>query len=304
MTNKLLIVDDDLDTIRLMNEVLRGMGDLFFATNGPAAIRTAHEKNPDIVLLDAEMPEVDGYEVCKALKGDHDTADVSVIFVTAHNDIEREERALSLGAVDFISKPISPPIVRARVRTHIMLKAQADELRRLATIDHLTGLPNRRAFDEVLNREWRRAHRGGYPLATLMLDIDFFKQFNDFYGHPAGDACLQAVARGLDDCAKRPGDFVARYGGEEFAILLADTNMEGAVVFGETLCAAVEALNIRHEKSSISENVTASIGVSVFTHENKTDAATLVSAADLALYSAKRAGRNRVSKLTDVVGNP
>ncbi len=295
MTTKFLIVDDDLDTIRLMGDVLRGTGDLFFATNGAAAIRTAHEKNPDIVLLDAEMPELDGFEVCTALKADPATADASVIFVTAHSDIEREERALRLGAVDFISKPISPPIVRARVLTHITLKAQADELRRQATIDHLTGLPNRRAFDEVYQREWRRARRGGYALAALMIDLDCFKQFNDTYGHPAGDACLRAVAHVLDGCAQRPGDFAARYGGEEFVILLPDTaDLDGGIRFAETVCAAVRALGIQHAQSLGGETVTTSVGVSAVVPQAGVNAASLVLAADQALYEAKRSGRNRV----------
>ena len=298
MTPKLLIVDDDLGTIRLLNEALRGAGDLFFATRGPDAIRIAQDKKPDVILLDAEMPGMDGYEVCAALKANPATADATIIFVTAHTDIEHETRALDLGAMDFINKPISPPVVRARVRNHIAMKTMADALRQLATTDGLTGLPNRRMFESALDQEWRRARRGGKPLALLMVDVDHFKNYNDSYGHPAGDACLRIVAQTLRICARRPSDVVARYGGEEFVILLPDTDLRGGIQLGERLCAALREMDIRHETSPVSTVVTASVGVAAATPSADAEADDLVKAADEALYQAKAGGRNRVGRAT------
>ncbi len=295
MTARLLIVDDDPSTIRLLNEALRGMGEVFFATDGPAAFRLAQEKQPDIVLLDIQMPGMDGFDVCAALKADPATAGAAVFFVTIHTDTETETRAFGLGAADFIHKPISSPVVRARVSYHLVMKAQERELKRLAATDPLTGLPNRRAFDEVLEREWRRARRSGVPLALIMVDLDHFKHYNDFYGHPAGDECLKTVAGLLRSNARRPVDFVARYGGEEFIVLLPDTDAEGASHVAERLCDAVRSANIEHRKSPSSNFVTASFGLAALVPDRLPAAATLVAVADEALYEAKNAGGNRVA---------
>ena len=294
MNAKLLIVDDDPDTIRVLSGILRGMGDLYFSTSGLDAIRTVREKMPDIVLLDAEMPGMNGFEVCAALKAEPVTAAASIIFVTAHSDVENETRALELGAIDFIHKPVSPPIVRARVRNHITMKAQADELNRLASTDPLTGLANRRAFTAALELEWRRAHRSGHSLALLMLDLDYFKQFNDCYGHPAGDACLQATARILALSARRPGEMAARYGGEEFVILLPDVDGRGGEAVAEGVRLALWALEMPHEMSPLGGIVTGSIGVASVVPKDGAVAASLIAAADAALYQAKQSGRNRV----------
>jgi diguanylate cyclase (GGDEF)-like protein len=291
---RLLIVDDDLSAIRLMNEALRGTGEVFFATDGEGAIRLAREKRPDIVLLGLQMPGMDGFEVCAALKAHPLTADATVFFVTADTDVEAETRAFGLGAADFIHKPISSPVVRARVRYHLVMKAQENELKRLAVTDPLTGLPNRRAFDDILDREWRRARRYEVPLAMIMVDVDHFKDYNDFYGHLAGDACLKTIAEILRSNATRPEDFVARYGGEEFVVLLPETGTDGAVAAADLLCNAVRAAEIEHKRSPSSKLVTASFGVSALVPDRGAVTATLVAAADAALYEAKNAGRNRV----------
>src|SRR5664280_2921064 len=155
-------------------------------------------------------------------------ADVPVIFVTSHSEAAFEVAGFEMGAADFIAKPVSAPLVLARVKTQLRVKRMGDELRRIATTDGLTGVANRRRFDESLEREWRRARRSGDPLALLMIDIDHFKLFNDRYGHPAGDACLRSVAQALVGASLRPADLVARYGGEEFVVLLPKTPRAGA----------------------------------------------------------------------------
>jgi diguanylate cyclase (GGDEF)-like protein len=290
----LLIVDDDLSTIRMLNEVVRGMGEVFFATDGPTALRLAREQRPDIVLLDFEMPGMDGFDVCSALKADPATADAAIFFVTAHTDVEIEMKAFALGAADFIHKPISSPIVRARASYHLVMKAQENELKRLATTDQLTGLSNRRAFDDILEREWRSARRTGSPLGIIMVDVDHFKDYNDSYGHPAGDECLKAVAGLLRTATSRPTDSVARYGGEEFAVLLPETSADGACHVAERLCDALRTAEIGQPRSPSNLGVTASFGVAALVPDGVAAASTLVAAADEALYEAKDTGRNRV----------
>jgi diguanylate cyclase (GGDEF)-like protein len=301
----LLLVDDDPNIIRLLHEALRGLGQFFFATDGTAGLSVARERQPDIVLLDGEMPGMDGFELCAALKANPKTADAAIIFVTAHNSIEHETRALDLGAADFVHKPISPPVVRARVRNHLALKTTADDLRRLSNTDPLTGLPNRRTFETALDSEWRRGWRTSRPLAVAMVDIDFFKNYNDFYGHLAGDVCLQAVSGVLREAVRRAGELVARYGGEEFIVLLPDTDIRGAAKFGELQSAKLRVLEIRHAKSSVCDFVTASIGVASIVPGQDTAREALIDAADKALYRAKASGRNRMvadATLMDTLG--
>jgi len=293
VTARLLIVDDDLSTIRLINEALNGLGEVYFATDGEAAFRLAREKKPDIVLLDFQMPGMDGFDVCAALKADPATADAAVFFITADTDMETETGAFGLGAADLIHKPISSPVIRARVSYHLVMKAQENELKRLAATDPLTGLSNRRTFDDLLDREWRRARRSRAPLSMIMVDLDHFKAYNDYYGHPAGDECLKELAGLLRGNVRRPEDFLARFGGEEFMVLLPGTGLGGASHVAARLCNAVRAAKMKHQKSP-SGFVTASFGVAAVVPDRVTAATTLVVAADEALYEAKRAGRNRV----------
>ena len=266
---RLLIVDDDPASIRLMSEVVKSFGDIRFATGGVRAVELARSWHPDLILLDAEMPDMDGFEVCTTIKADPATHDIAIIFVTAHSDTERETAALHAGAVDFINKPINPEVVRARAHTHITLKRQTDLLRRLAAMDGLTGIANRRMFDEVLANELRRARRAGTPLSLAMLDVDFFKPYNDHYGHQEGDHCLQQVAKVLQDQARRPTDFVARYGGEEFAIIQADTPPDASLHFAQTLCDAVRGLGIPHASSRACDVVTVSLGLACLVPDRK-----------------------------------
>jgi len=308
MNDNILLVDDDPSTIQLLGRMLADVGNLRFATSGEDALRLAHESAPDLVLLDAEMPGMSGFQILEALKADPALADVPVIFVTSHSEPAFELSGFELGAADFIAKPVSAPLVVARVKTQLRVKRIADELRRIATIDVLTGVANRRGFDDALEHEWRRAQRAGDPLAVLMIDVDHFKLFNDRYGHPAGDVCLRAVAQALVGASLRPADLVARYGGEEFVVLLPQTPRLGAEHVAHSILDAVEALTIRHEASSAARHVTVSVGVACYDDasdcwvEPSADSRVadpgprhspldLVRAADKALYSAKRAGR-------------
>lgn len=292
---KLLVVDDQASNIQALYRCFAQDYQVFMATTAEQGLQVARQQRPDLVLLDLQLPDRHGFEVCTELQADAELRDIPVIFVTAHSDEATETQGLALGAVDFIHKPINPAIVRARVRTHITLKTQADQLRHLAFIDGLTGLHNRRALDERLAQELRNGLRTAKPLALLLLDVDYFKPYNDHYGHQAGDLCLRNVAEVLRHGMLRPVDLAARYGGEEFACLLPDTPLDGAVAVAQRLRLGLQALAIPHAASIVSPSVTISIGVVGTASGPVTmEPAALLKAADQALYEAKRGGRNRV----------
>lgn len=296
VSSRILIVDDDPIVIRTLAQILDGMGDIVFAKTGEAAIRKILDNRIDLVLLDAEMPGLSGFDVCEQLKRSPETKDIPIIFVTSHADVERETRALGLGAIDFISKPVNAPVVRARVATHLTLRRQTELLRRLAMQDGLTGIANRRRFEATIAADWRRAQRNGRPLTLMMIDVDHFKAYNDRYGHQAGDACLRAVARILEDSVRRASDLVARYGGEEFAILLGDAgDGPGALEVAGTIHQAMRDAEMPHDASSTAGWVTASVGVATVHPAAGEGPEALIRAADRALYQAKAGGRNRTS---------
>lgn len=312
MNSRILIVDDDPVAIQVLYKAVEGAAEICFAAGGGEALALMAESPVDLVLLDAKMLDMDGFATCKALKHAH--PEVAVIFVTAASDFFSEIRALESGAVDFISKPINPPIVRARVETQLKLKAQSDLLRSLVLSDPLTGIANRRALEEYTALEWRRALRNGYPLALLMIDIDDFKAYNDYYGHVEGDTCLRKVAQVIAGSVFRVGDLAARYGGEEFAVLLSGNTLEQAAVVAERICQAVRNLAIPHVRSRAAHHVTVSIGIGGGLPHLENDRTiesdersvsnvnrgllsvrNLFDRADQALYVAKAGGRNRVS---------
>jgi diguanylate cyclase (GGDEF)-like protein len=251
-----------------------------------------------------------GYRVLDALKSRPEMADVPVIFVTSHSEPGFEVSALEAGAADFIAKPIRAPLVLARVATQLRLKRMTDQLRFAAATDGLTGVANRRRFDETLEHEWQRARRGADPMALLLIDVDHFKLYNDRYGHPKGDSALQLVAKALTGAARRTGDLVARCGGEEFALLLPQTRRVGAEHVARRVVDDVAALNILHAASVTARHLTVSVGIGCYDEESAywvnslvdvryvgedrrlpCTAADLVVTADSALYAAKRAGR-------------
>ena len=290
---KLLIVDDQILNIRLLAAILEESYELFFATDGNKAIEIATEQDIELVLLDVVMPGMDGYEVCRRLKSNEKTKEILVIFVTAMNEVEDETCGFDVGGVDYINKPISPPRVQARVKTHLELKRTRDRLEKLAVIDPLTGVGNRRSFDQQMGAELRRAVRSQAWLSVLIADVDFFKQFNDSYGHSRGDECLKRIAQALVAAAGRSSDLVARYGGEEFGIILPETDFEGASRLTQSVLSSVGELKLPHANSAVAPHVTVSVGAVSLVPSETSTADCLFSAADDLLYQAKQGGRNR-----------
>jgi diguanylate cyclase (GGDEF)-like protein len=290
---RILIVDDAMENIQILHQALQDEHDVLFAMNGAKALHIAQHQLPDLILLDAVMPDMDGYAVCAALRASAITRDIPIIFVTALKTPEDETRALDAGAADFISKPVNAAVVRARVRTQLTVKRQSDALRELTLTDGLTGVANRRAFDEKLQAEWRRCARAQVPMALIMVDIDHFKLFNDHYGHQAGDVCLREAGAAMKRAALRPQDMVARYGGEEFAILLPQEDNAGAEAVARRVLDEIATLGIAHARSSVGAFVTVSMGVASVTPDDAGDPGQLIKAADALLYEAKAQGRNR-----------
>lgn len=291
----LLIVDDTPANIQVLADAFRRDYRIKVASHGVEALEVlGRGELPDLILLDVMMPGMDGYEVCRRLKQDQRTHDIPVIFVTARHDVADEELGLNLGAVDYITKPYHLPIVQARVRTHVELKRKTDLLESLAMIDGLTGIANRRSFDRTLDSEWRRAKRQSTPLSLIMMDIDYFKPYNDHYGHGAGDLCLRWVAKVLGGVLARSGDLVARYGGEEFVAILPATAGGEARILAERMRETVAGLGISHQHSAVADHVTLSVGAATVRSAAGYRREQLLELADAMLYKAKAAGRNRV----------
>lgn len=290
-----MIVDDSSTNIKILKAVLKDNYRLSFAASAREALaKLSSETLPDLILLDIIMPDMDGYQLCRSIKSDPLLKEIPIIFITAMTELEDEKVGLELGAIDYISKPFEPSIVRLRVKNQIELKRQRDILSLMAQMDGLTGIPNRRAFDYTMDKEWRRGIRNGKKISLLILDIDMFKSYNDCYGHLAGDDCLKDVASTIERIGGRAGDFIARYGGEEFVGLLPDTDEPGAMLVAQRIKEAIEALSIPHAASSISDILTVSIGISTVKPDLDTTPSSLIKSADSALYSAKSLGRNRI----------
>jgi len=288
---RVLIVDDQPGNIHTLAEALRPEYDLFFATNGERALERAQAGGIDLVLLDVVMPGMDGYEVCRRLAIDAKTQAIPVLFITALGEVSDETRGFDVGGVDYITKPASPAVVRARVRTHIELKEARDRLELLASVDALTGIANRRRFDLAVEHEWRRALRGAHWLSLAIVDVDYFKGFNDQYGHGRGDECLRAVAQALAATCRRPADLVARYGGEEFALVLPETDPLGACDIARGCLDSVRALAIEHARSTCAPHVTVSVGMVSLRPSDPHGLTDALTQADRMLYEAKDQGR-------------
>ncbi|MDD5723642.1 MAG: diguanylate cyclase [Syntrophales bacterium] len=294
---KILIADDERFNLNVLVDILKPDYQIIVAKDGKQVIKRAESNPPELILLDVMMPEMDGYETCKKLKENEQTKDIPVIFITAMKEACNEARGFDLGAVDYITKPFQAAAIIARVKVHLKMKWQTDMLRKMASIDTLTEIPNRQKFEEIFDKEWDRAVRNKNPLSIAFMDIDFFKQYNDTYGHGRGDKCLKEVAHVLADSIRRPTDFVARYGGEEFIAVLPETDIFGAMAIADVLRRNVELLKIPHAQSVPLDYVTISIGVSsVFPSGGFSDSAliSIVATADEMLYKAKAGGRNQV----------
>jgi diguanylate cyclase (GGDEF)-like protein len=290
MTQRVLIIDDSkpihaLVRVRLADESI----ELMSAHDGKSGLQAAFDSPPDVILLDVDMPDLNGFEVCRQLKADGRTMDVPVIFLTGASSTEQKIKGLELGAIDYITKPFDPAELRARVRSSLRTKYLLDLLSRKALIDGLTGLWNRLYFDRRMNDELSLSRRSGRPLSCVMGDVDHFKSFNDRFGHTFGDEVLKCVAGTLNDVA-RTEDVVCRYGGEEFAVIVPNTNLAGAAELAERLRSAVATADIGTRADA--PNVTASFGVAEIDADSTIKS--LVDAADAALYRAKQGGRNRV----------
>ncbi len=295
---RILIVDDEKMNLKVLADLLKDDYAPILAISGEQALHHAFgDSPPDLVLLDVVMPQMGGYEVIKNLKNNDKTKNIPVIFVTALSSVEDEEYGLKLGAVDYITKPYSPPIIKIRIRNHLRLVHQYKLLDQLAYLDGLTEIPNRRRFDMVLETEWARSVRNNTPFSLAMVDVDFFKQYNDHYGHAMGDLTLQKIAKALKRGLNRPGDFVARYGGEEFVIVLPETDAAAAQVVAERLRQNVVDCNIPHQYSQVAKHVSVSIGLVTIMNTDHTttrQSETILKTADQNLYLAKENGRNQM----------
>jgi diguanylate cyclase (GGDEF)-like protein len=292
---RILIVDDEKMNLKVLADLLRDDYVPVLARNGEQALQHAFgDFPPDLILLDVMMPRMGGYEVIRILKHNDKTNNIPVIFVTALNSIEDEEHGFKLGAVDYITKPFSAPIVKMRVRNHLRIVHQYKLLDQLAYLDGLTEISNRRRFEEVFQKEWARSARNGTPCSLAMIDVDFFKQYNDHYGHAKGDLTLQKIAKALDTLLRRPGDLIARYGGEEFVMVLPETDAAAAKIIAERTRQAIIDLNIPHQFSKAADRVSVSIGLATIRIDDRIEPQTFLETADQNLYQAKLSGRNQV----------
>lgn len=309
---KALIIEDSRTGAALFAQQLERMGiEVLIAHNGKDGVELFQGHRPQLVLLDVIMPGIDGFEVAQQIRLIEKPGEwTPIIFLSARDKDADLERGIIAGGDDYLRKPVSEVVLAAKVRAMqrilgmrdslVALTSRLDDMNRdlvrLSTVDALTGIANRRRFDDALYKEWRRAMRRQYPITLLMCDIDFFKQYNDAHGHQAGDECIRKVARAIEETLKRPGDLVARYGGEEFAAILPDTGFDGAQMVAESVRSAVAELGIPHGRSSVASRVTLSLGAATIAPPRGAPASgePLVEAADKALYAAKSAGRNRV----------
>ena len=291
--NSILIVDDEKTNILALTHILSEEYTVFAAKDGAHAIKAAETYIPSLVLLDVLMPEMDGYAVLTKLKSNEKTQNIPIIFITGLVGDEEEEKALALGAADYISKPFNPATVRLRVRNQIQILNQISTIEQLTIIDPLTGILNRRGFDNRAEMEWNRAIRGYTPISVLLMDIDDFKGYNDKYGHLHGDTALTTVSTVIQQTLGRPSDFASRWGGDEFIAFLPNTDEAGAMNVAERIRTNIEAAEILYGSSPTS-GITVSIGVNSHIPVKGSSLEDFIASADEALYNAKEAGRNRI----------
>lgn len=307
---KVMLVEDSKVTMKALCNYLGRMGiKPLTAATGQEAIEIFRRSRPDIILLDAILPDIDGFDIAKQLRdmerGDEWTA---IIFLTSMAKDEDLARGIEVGGDDYLMKPISEVVLHAKIRAMRRLvemqRSLVDvtqelnlankELQRLSTTDGLTGIANRRFFDELAPREWRRCVRMKQPMALVMIDVDHFKKYNDTYGHQAGDECLKAVAAQVARATPRASDLAARYGGEEFVLILGETTIDGAKWVANNIRQHVSDLNMPHSASPL-QHVTISCGAASIIPRDDLPLETLLKAADEALYLAKKQGRNTVA---------
>jgi diguanylate cyclase (GGDEF)-like protein len=303
----ILIIDDDTSVVLALQQVLQSFGRIFFASCAEEALAMVKVNPPDVILLDVELPDKSGLEVCAELKADPQSQAIPVLFITSLTEPGFEEQVFAVGAEDYISKPLNPRVVAARVGIQVAHQRALRTLEQLAHLDGLTGLANRRRFDEFLEAELRRCSREPMPISLLMIDIDHFKHYNDHFGHLAGDDCIKQVARLLETHVQRAADFVARYGGEEFAVVLPGTSRQRAEALAGEIQLAMQRLSLEHAPTAAHPVVTLSIGVCTMVASAgsypERNASAIVDGADQALYQCKRSGRHCV-RSHDFAGQP
>jgi diguanylate cyclase (GGDEF)-like protein len=309
----ILVIDDNITNLKVASEHLKIAGyEVLTARDGEAGIKRSQLAQPDLILLDVQMSGIDGFETCQRLKTNSQTKDIPVIFMTVLTNVEDKLKGFAAGGVDYVPKPFQVEELLARVNTHLTLyqlqrqlqaeineRKQAEvalrkanlELQRLAVLDGLTQIANRRRFDEYLSSQWPQTEQK--PIGLLMCDIDYFKRYNDGYGHQAGDRCLQLVAQAISRVVGREKDLVARYGGEEFVVILPETDQEGAMRIAEIIQAEIHKMQLPHAYSEINDYITLSIGVASNIPAPGIEPKHLIAAADAALYQAKAQGRDR-----------
>lgn len=293
MQHSLLLVDDSASNLAILASALAEYR-LVTAADGLQALDIVSREQPDLILLDIRMPGMDGYETCRRLKQQAGTEHIPVIFVTGLDDEEDEAQGFTLGAADYITKPIRPAILRMRVAAHLQLKVIRDQLALIAETDELTGISNRRHFETIMHKEWNRALRNGKPLCLIMIDVDYFKEYNDHYGHAAGDVCLKAVAASVAGSLRRASDLAARLGGDEFVCLLPEITREQAVDLADQMLRRIRGLDIVHAGSAVADCITISLGLASLDVNEHTTWQALLELADQALYRAKQQRRNRL----------
>lgn len=311
--SKILVIDDNVTNLKVASEHLKAAGyEVLTARDGETGLKRARFARPDLILLDVQMPGIDGFETCRQMKIDTQVCNMPVIFTTVLTNVEDKLKGFEVGGVDYVSKPFQVEELLARVNTHLMIyilqrELQAEirerklaetalhkanlELQRLAVLDDLTQIPNRRRFNQYLEEQWSLSTRS--VITLLLCDVDYFKRYNDGYGHQAGDVCLQMVAQGISRAVSRINDLVARYGGEEFVIILPDTDIAGALGVAHKIQAELGNLRLPHAYSEVSQFITLSIGIATSSPDFKDEPSLVIAAADAALYEAKATGRNR-----------
>ncbi|AFY71021.1 response regulator receiver modulated diguanylate cyclase [Thalassoporum mexicanum PCC 7367] len=293
---RVLIVDDERIIRSVLNRVLAQDGyQISEAEDGQQCLDFCEKELPDIILLDAQMPILDGFDCCQQLHQIYRQDCPPVLMVTALDDEKSIDMAFEVGAIDYVTKPIKWAVLRQRVRRLIQTGWAIKELRQLAFVDSLTQLPNRRRFDEYIHHEWQRLLTEHAPLSLILSDIDFFKAYNDSYGHLAGDGCLRQVATLIQSSLKDRSTLATRYGGEEFAIVLPNVSIVDAKSIATKIMASVHASQIEHKFSSIQPYITLSFGVACTVPIQQQSVEQLIETADRALYEAKQKGRNRIA---------
>jgi len=285
-----LIVEDDITSAAFISESLADKYLTHIVNSGEDALAFCSSTPPDLILMDINMPSMDGVAACRHLKDSFETEHIPVVFLTACTELEYEDLAWEAGCADFVTKPFSPSALMRRINHHLEVKLLTDKLKRQANIDGLTGVKNRRAFDLAIQEQVKLGQRIGWSIGLLMIDIDYFKQYNDTYGHLKGDDCLVTIATILTSVVVRPTDHVARYGGEEFVVLLPDTDKHGMKHVAENIMSAIRARKIEHKTSPL-HILTVSIG-GISELAKNTDEKVVVKQADKLLYKAKESGRN------------